>query len=119
MRFVILILAALGLAAPVAAQGFAAGRENVLAAMRAEMESIPGAIVTELPDYTKVEVPDQRTTYYLTKPGHYAHPAALGLALFPQPDGTSIPAFTTSWPYALDEAPDSIRRWVAELSARP
>ncbi len=119
MRFVILILATLGLAAPAAGQGFAAGRENVLAAMRTEMESIAGAVVTEFPDYTKVEVPDRQTTYFLTKPGHYAHPAALGRALFPQPDGSKIPAFTTSWPYALEEAPEPIRRWVEELSALP
>ena len=57
------------------------GPEEDLQGLRAESIAIPGAEVTEYPDFTMVIDPSGLAIHYFTKPSHYAHPAAVYRAI--------------------------------------
>lgn len=112
MRFVILIGVLLGLTAPASAQTL----EQQLQSMRTQAFAVPGSIVTEYPDFTMVEDRANLSIFYLTKPGHYAHPAAVVRTVVQQPDGAWVVRYTT-WPYRSPEnAPPAFIRWMEEFA---
>jgi hypothetical protein len=112
MRFVIPVA---GLLALFGAGSAWAGPEEDLQVLRAEAIAIPGAIVTEFPDFTMVEDNAAFAVYYFTKLGHYAHPAAVQ-RLIVEEAGAIVVRYAT-WPYEGPKgAPGGFIRWMEEFA---
>jgi hypothetical protein len=111
MRFVILVA---GLLALFGAGSAWAGPEEDLQALRADAIAIPGAIVTEFPDFTMVDDRTALATYYFTKPGHYAHPAAVRREMVEE-GGAYLMRYMT-WPNAGPDAPAGLLKWMEEFA---
>lgn len=110
MRFVFLFLGLLVVAAVPAW----AGLEEDLEALRAEAIAIPGAVVTEFPDFTMVEDRASLAFHYFTKPTHYAHPAAIRRAVVEE-GGIVFIAYGT-WPDGMETASKAFRAWMEEFA---
>lgn len=111
MRLLILILGFLALAIPSPAS---ADLEEDLQAIRAEAMAIPGAVVTEFPDFTMVVEQSGLTMHYFTKLSHYAHPSAIRREAV-ESNGTWFIVYAT-WPYEMETSPESFKRWMDEFA---
>ena len=90
--------------------------EAQLQSLRAEALAVAGVLVTELPDLTMIEDRPNLSITYFTKPGHYAHPAAV-VRMVVQEGGAWFVRYIT-WPYDMNASPPaSFVRWMAEFAA--